>query len=116
MYSHVIFPAGWLVEKKERFSHFFTKKSNKFGRWGFNVIYSNTCNSPHQKTRTLTFHHVSRRGSFADPSRMREAAIIEEDRWTEVPGLSVTVTKKSQEKVLLAPWRDSNRAPKGISW
>ena len=36
--------------------------------------------------------------------RMREVTMIEEDRWTEVPGLSVTVTtKKSHEKVLLVP-------------
>ncbi len=35
---------------------------------------------------------------------MREVTMIEEDRWTEVPGLSVTVTtKKSHEKVLLVP-------------
>ena len=71
--------------------------------WFTNVISLYIC-FPTQK-----HIDISRRGSFADPSRMREAAIIEEDRWTEVPGLSVTVTtKKSHEKVLLAPWCHRN--------
>ena len=44
---------------------------------------------------------------------MREAAIVDEDRWTEVPGLSVTVTtKKSQEKVLLVPWLKAQQEKK----
>ena len=34
---------------------------------------------------------------------MSAVAVIEEDRWTEVPGLSVRVTTKAQDKVLLAP-------------
>lgn len=53
--------------------------------------------------------------AVSGPNRMREAAIIEEDRWTEVPGLSVTVTtKKSQEKVLLV-W-STNFNPEELSY
>lgn len=37
------------------------------------------------------------------PERMQSVAVIEEDQWCEVKGLSVTVTtKKAHEKVLLA--------------
>eukprot|EP00440_Ansanella_granifera_P046641 gb/GFBE01050510.1/.p1 GENE.gb/GFBE01050510.1/~~gb/GFBE01050510.1/.p1 ORF type:complete len:578 (+),score=121.44 gb/GFBE01050510.1/:1-1734(+) len=40
--------------------------------------------------------------AVSGPSRMKEAAMVEEDKWTEIPGLSVTVvTKTAHDKVLL---------------
>eukprot|EP00931_Biecheleriopsis_adriatica_P082745 TRINITY_DN5619_c0_g2_i1.p1 TRINITY_DN5619_c0_g2~~TRINITY_DN5619_c0_g2_i1.p1 ORF type:complete len:593 (-),score=98.78 TRINITY_DN5619_c0_g2_i1:52-1782(-) len=38
------------------------------------------------------------------PNRMKETAIVEEDRWTEIPGLSVTVTTKTAHDKVLLVW------------
>jgi len=53
--------------------------------------------------------------AVSGPTRMREAAVVEEDKWTEIPGLSVTITTKSAHDKILLVW-NSNFNPAEMSY
>ncbi|CAE7663121.1 ANK1 [Symbiodinium sp. CCMP2592] len=53
--------------------------------------------------------------SVSGPYRMKAASVVEEDQWTELPGLSATVTTtKAHQKVLLV-W-STNFNPDGLTY